>query len=127
MSLTEVAAIRAMAHYDAMTVTLRNAARELDALLSRPLTAFLAGVRDPELIGRWADGETASVSAESEQRLRTAYEILRLLLQFEGADTVRAWFIGMNPQLDDASAIEVIHQGRLQEALDAALSFAGNG
>ena len=34
---------------------------------------------------------------------RTAYEVAQLLVQFDSPRIVKAWFIGLNPQLDDVS------------------------
>lgn len=39
----------------------------------------------------------------------------------------RAWFIGLNPQLDDVSPAEAIHDGRLKEAKAAARAFVAGG
>jgi len=64
---------------------------------------------------------------ESEQRLRAAYEIMALLLRFDGPGTVRAWFIGMNPVLGDDSPADAIHDGRLREAMSAARNFIAYG
>ena len=40
---------------------------------------------------------------------------------------IRAWFIGMNPQLDDESPAEVIREGRVKDALTAAKTFVSGG
>ena len=48
-------------------------------------------------------------------------------LAFEGARTIKAWFIGMNPELDDVSAAEVLRSGRVQDVLGAARAFLFNG
>jgi hypothetical protein len=105
----------------------QQVASELQSLLTRRFTAVVAGVKDGKTVTRWASGETTDIRVESEQRLRTAYEIARLLLQFDSPQTVRAWFIGLNPQLDDVSPIEAIHDGRLKEALSAARAFVAGG
>lgn len=111
------------AHRDAMSAPVSQIAGELQALLTRRMTAVLANVRDGKTIARWASGETTEIRVESEQRLRTAYEIMRLLLQYDSPQTVRAWFIGLNPELDDMSPIEAIHDGLLREARSAARAF----
>jgi hypothetical protein len=46
-----------------------------------------------------------------------------LLLSQDSPRTVRAWFIGLNPQLGDVSPAEAIHDGQLKEALAAARAF----
>ncbi len=78
-------------------------------------------------VTRWVSGEVTGVRQESEQRLRTAYEIAQLLIQFDSPRIVRAWFIGLNPQLDDVSPAEAIHEGRLKEAKAAARAFVAGG
>jgi hypothetical protein len=57
-------------------------------------------VRSDPLVGKWAKGE-CSPEPKAEQRLRHAFEVTLLLLQRECSDTIRAWFVGMNPELDD--------------------------
>jgi hypothetical protein len=63
----------------------------------------------------------------SETRLRTAYQVFQLLLAHDGEHTVRPWFIGLNPQLNDASPIEAIREDRLREVMTAAKSFVLGG
>jgi hypothetical protein len=121
------AAVISQAHRDATSASVQQVASELQSLLTRRFTAVVAGVKDGKTVTRWASGETTDIRVESEQRLRTAYEIARLLLQFDSPQTVRAWFIGLNPQLDDVSPIEAIHDGRLKEALSAARAFVAGG
>jgi hypothetical protein len=120
--------ISTVAHRNASTASVRDVAALLQEVLSRRLTAYLAGVRDAKTVTRWATGEVTEVrDIETERRLRTAYEITQLLLTEESPQTVRAWFIGLNPQIDDTSPAEAINEGRLKEALLAARSFLANG
>lgn len=115
------------AHRLATRVTMSEAARLLQELLSRRLTAYIAGVKDGKTVTRWVQGEVTAARDDNEQRLRTAYEIAQLLLQFDSPRTVRAWFIGLNPQLDDRSPAEALHEGQLKEALSAARAFVAGG
>ena len=90
-------------------------------LLGTKLTANLASV-DVSTVSRWRSGRVTPTD-ESERRLRGAYQTARLLLTVESDHTVRAWFIGMNPQLDDQSPIELIVEGNTKAVLAAARSF----
>src|ERR671939_1340494 len=72
----------------------------LQDILGQRLVAVIAGVSDAKAVGKWARGER-SPHPEAERRLRHAFHITQLLLQQESAETVRAWFVGMNPDLDD--------------------------
>lgn len=121
------AALLDQAHYQALRVPIREAAGQLQALLTRQMAAYVANVKDVKTITRWARGAVEGIRPESEARLRTAYEIVTLLTRFEEPDTVRAWFIGMCPQLGDISPARAIHDGDLQGALNAARTFAAYG
>lgn len=117
-----------VAHRNASTASIRDIAGLLQEVLSRRLTAYIANVRDAKTVTRWASGEVSEIrDLETERRLRTAYEITQLLLAEESPQTVRAWFIGLNPQIDDTSPAEAIYEGRLKEALLAARSFMVTG
>ncbi len=96
-------------------------------LLGRKLTAYIAGMRDTKAVVRWIDGTTTQArSIEVEQRVREAYVIAELLTQAgDGPSTIRTWFIGMNPELDDEAPVEALRAGRLREVHNAALAFAG--
>ena len=65
-------------------------------------------------------------------RLRAAFQIAELLIQSESPQTVRAWFMGMNPQLDDRSpalvlAAEGNDQVQVRDVLHAARAFLVEG
>lgn len=116
-------------HRQALTASISDIARLLQEVLSRRLTAYIAGVKDGKTVTRWSTGEVTEIrDYETEQRLRTAYEITHLLLgSGDSGLTVRAWFIGLNSQLGDVSPAEAIHEGRLQDAMRAARAFATGG
>jgi hypothetical protein len=114
------------AHERAVSFEIKDVARYLQEALGQKLVAYLAGVADPKRVGRWAQGAQAPRD-EAERRLRAAFQIFHLLLAEESAHVTRAWFIGMNPQLDDDSPAEAIRDGRLKEALAAAKAFIAGG
>jgi hypothetical protein len=114
-------------HAQAMRVPLCEVAEAIYRLLTGKITAYMVGVKDVRTITRWAGGEVREVRVEHERRLRAAYEIATLLLHFDAPETVRAWFLGMNPELDDVAPVEVIRADRLQEALSAGRAFVANG
>jgi len=58
----------------------------------------------------------------TEQRLRDAFQIARLLTLADSAETARAWFIGMNPQLADRAPFAVL--GEEPEAAPRVLAAA---
>lgn len=93
--------------------------------LGSPLLAVIAGV-DERTVNRWATGESAPREA-AEKRIRATYQVFRLLESVEAAPTIRAWFIGMNPQLDDQSPAEAVADDRLRDAMTAARAFVSGG
>ncbi len=114
------------AHQKAVVFEVKDIARYLQETLGQKLVAFMTGVADPKRVGRWAQGSQAP-REDAERRLRAAFQIFHLLLAEDSAHVVRAWFIGMNPQLDDDSPAEAIRDGRLKEALAAARAFVSGG
>lgn len=115
------------AHRQSVHASTTEVSSYLQELLSRRLVAYIAGVKDAKTVTRWASGEVENVREENEKRLRTAYEIAQLLVRFDSPRVVKAWFIGLNPQLDDVSPAEAIHDGELKEALSAARAFVAGG
>jgi hypothetical protein len=93
--------------------------------LGASLVAFMAGAETRNVI-RWANGEVTPRDV-AERRLRAAYQVYKLLEPHEAPQTIRAWFMGMNPQLDDASPAEVIVGDRGRDAMVAARAFASGG
>jgi hypothetical protein len=114
------------AHRQATKAPIADVANYLQDLLSRRLVAYIANVKDAKTVSRWANGEVEA-REESEKRLRTAYEIAHLLVEFDSPRVVKAWFIGLNPQLSDTSPAEAIHDGQLKDALAAARAFMAGG
>ena len=127
MSSTEARVLVEQAHREAVRASLSDVADFLQDLLGRRLVAYVAGVKDAKTVSRWAKGEVGEARWESERRLRTAYEIAQLLVRFDSSRVVKAWFIGLNPQLDDESPAEAIREGRLKEAMNAARAFVAGG
>ena len=127
MSSTEVRVLVEQAHREAVGASTSDVADFLQDLLGRRLVAYVAGVKDAKTVSRWAKGEVGEARWESERRLRAAYEIAQLLVRFDSSRVVKAWFIGLNPQLDDESPAEAIREGRLKEAMNAARAFVAGG
>jgi hypothetical protein len=59
--------------------------------------------------------------------LRVAYQVIQTLERKEADATIRAWFMGMNPQLDDLSPAETIREGINREVSAAARAFLAGG
>jgi hypothetical protein len=117
------------AHDRATRTPIVEVAAELQQILGQRTTAVIARVQDAKLVGKWARGEHAP-RQEAERRLRAAFQVALLLLEFDSAPTVRSWFLGMNPYLDDRSPSLVIAEGTPGDwasVLQAARGFIADG
>lgn len=108
-------------HERASRVEARELVRSLVADLGAALTARLAGADDETLVCAWGEGRR-SFEAAHEHRLRAAYEVVQTLRGWEATDTIRAWFVGANPELRDMAPARVLATDP-QSVLDAAYSF----
>lgn len=115
------------AHRTTVESTVADIAAFLQEALGQKLVAFMVGVDDPKTIGRWAKAKSTPQDSESERKLRDAYQVFRLLVTEESPHTVRAWFVGLNPQLDDESPATAIREGRTRDVLLAARAFLAGG
>jgi len=115
----------AQVHARSVQVDIAGIARFLDENLGGKLTAYIAGV-DSKTIKRWGR-EEQSPREDAERRLRAAFQVFQLLQTVEAAPTIRAWFMGMNPQLNDASPSEAIREDHHKEAMSAARAFINGG
>lgn len=112
------------AHRETVTETFDAIVTFLVELLGQSLVAYIADV-SKTTVGRWASGSVTNINPISEKRIRTTYHIARLLLSHDANHTVRAWFIGMNPQLDDVAPADALREDRLRETLVSARAFLG--
>jgi hypothetical protein len=112
----------AAAHRKQIEFDIADIAQFLQETLGQKLVAFIADANDPKTVGQWIK-RAHKPRQDAEERLRMTFQIFHLLQNEESPHTVRAWLIGMNPQLDDESPAEVIHAGRLRDAWVAAKAY----
>ncbi|WP_329351839.1 XRE family transcriptional regulator [Streptomyces sp. NBC_01261] len=110
------------AHEVAMKTAIGEVARALQDAFGQKLTAFIAGVADPKTVGRWSRGRSMP-RQEAAARLRHAFHVREILKDQVNEETMCAWFIGMNPLLDDSSPAEALAENRFPQVLAAARSF----
>ena len=96
-----------MGHALATRLPLPALVRSLQDVLGQRLVAVIASVADAKAVGKWAKGERAP-HPDAERRLRDTFQVTQLLLRQESAETVRAWFVGMNPDLGDRAPALVL-------------------
>lgn len=107
-------------------VELRDIIGFLNEHLGAHLLALTVGV-NPRTVGRWLTDPERTLRFDSEMRLREAYQIFRAVQEVEASPTVRAWFMGMNPQLEDRSPAEAIRDGDARDVMAAARAFVNAG
>jgi hypothetical protein len=109
-----------------VTFDIADIAEFLQDTLGQKLVAYMANVEDPKTVGHWIR-RTHRPRPEAEARLRAAFQVFHLLQNEESPHTVRAWLIGMNPQLDDESPAEAIRSGQLKAVWVAAKAYVSGG
>jgi hypothetical protein len=112
----------ARAHRAQTEESIGGIARFLQETYSQRLTAHIAGIEDPKQVGRWCK-EQSTPRYDSEERLRTAYQVFKLIEGGENFHIARAWMIGMNPQLDDDSPLQAIADARFKDVMAAARAY----
>ena len=124
--MADISTVSQQAHRKTIESSFSDVAGYLQEVLGQKLVAHIAGVKDPRTVGRWILGEREPRSAP-EQRVRFAYQVFQLLLTEEAPQTVRAWFIGLNPQLGDESPAESIRTDQFRDVMSAAKAFLSGG
>jgi hypothetical protein len=109
------------AHARSVELSVCDVAAGLQENLGQALLSVIVD-RDIRTVTRWVSGDVQPPQA-SEQRLRDAFHIVTLLVSADAAPVARAWFMGMNPQLNDETPAEVLADGRAREVLAAARAF----
>jgi hypothetical protein len=122
---TNTTKTRTTAHKDAIQINAQDLSSELARVLGRQLLGIIVH-KGARTIQRWISGDSAPI-AEDERRLRNAYQVYLLLSPVEGDHTVRAWFMGMNPQLEDEAPAEALAADKYREVMSAARAFVNGG
>jgi hypothetical protein len=125
-SQTALAAFGEQAHRKTVEADIADIAGFLSENFGQKMVAYLADVSDPKTVSRWASGEQKPRHA-AEERLRSAYQAFQLLQSADSPHTVRAWFIGLNPQLKDHSPARAVREGLNHQVIVAAKSFMAGG
>jgi hypothetical protein len=119
-----------LAHVQATRAAFDQVAASMRELLGAKLTANLGSVRETRAVNQWAAGEREPSEAV-QLRLRLALQVGLMIADADRAGVARAWFQGMNPQLDDRSPARLLREGDLDEVgpevLRAARAFLVGG
>ena len=115
---------------ESSTADLADIITALQRLLGDSQTvAFVAGLQDAKMIGKWLNGTEPRKAAQL--RLRYAYMAARLIDAAFDQRTVEAWFFGSNSRLDDEAPAWVLRHAQglddLRGIMPAAKAFADPG
>lgn len=117
---------RTSAHRATVTVGISSIAEFLVENLGATLVGLLVG-KNAQTVRRWVTETGRTPRISSEDKLRAAYQVFQELLPVEASATIRAWFMGMNPQLADSSPIEALAEGKSKQVMAAARAFVNGG
>jgi hypothetical protein len=87
---------------------------ELAGMLGPRLVAYMAGVGETRAVREWAEGRREPRDPIP-SRLRLAYRVAHLIGEHDSPEVARAWFQGLNPQLDDQSPARLIREQAIEE------------
>lgn len=113
------------AHRSSVQLASTAIVARLQEVLGRDVVAIITG-KTPRQVSRWVAGEAKPVARE-QRVLRDTFQVVELLAEVDPDEVVRAWFIGMNPQLEDAAPAELIAEGRVRDVIAAARAFVNAG
>lgn len=108
------------AYQRVIRLDIREVARRLNAALGGTLVAALAGSKDLKASHKWAKEGGPQPRPEATKRLNFAYEQWQKVVEVEGEQVARVWFIGANPWLDYDTPTNAIREDRLKEVARAA-------
>jgi hypothetical protein len=97
----------------------------LQDAFGQKFTAHIAGLTDTKAIDEYARGDR-SPSGDVEGRLRLAYQVFQIIVDADSDHVARAWFIGLNPQLNGDTPTDAIRNDQLKDVLIAARAFVNS-
>jgi hypothetical protein len=86
----------------------------LRSILGARLCAYVGSVKETRAVNEWAEG-AREPSADTQRRLRLALQVAQAITEVDGPEVARAWFEGLNPQLDDRSPARLLREGDVDE------------
>ena len=109
--------------------TIPEIVKQLVSIIGRKLTGYVGGVRDVRAVDRWMKG--GEVYGDAEQRLRFAFELVRMLAEREDPAVIQSWLTGLNPELGDRIQLRFMRENDLEtvapEIMGAVRAFLVGG
>jgi hypothetical protein len=114
---------------ESLRLSTKEIAAQLVSLIGRKLTAYVGGVRDVRAVDRWIEGR--EMYGDGEQRLRFAFQLVKMLAEKEEPRVIQSWLMGLNPELGDRVPIRLMREKELErvapEIMGAARAFLIGG
>jgi len=114
MAVSPVARPDYAAHVRAVRSSFPEIVAALREILGLKLSAYLGSVKETRAVNEWAEG-VREPSEAVQRRLRLAFQVAEAIAEVDGPDVARAWFQGLNPQLDDRSPARLLREGDIDE------------
>lgn len=86
----------------------------LRSILGARLCAYIASVKETRAVNEWTEGVRVP-AVQTQRRLRLALQVAQTIADADDAEVARAWFQGLNPQLEDRSPARLLREGDLDE------------
>ncbi len=102
------------AHVRAVRSTFPEVVAALREILGLKFCAYLGSVKETRAVNEWAEG-VREPSDAVQRRLRLALQVAGAIAEVDGPEVARAWFQGLNPQLDDRSPARLLREGDIDE------------
>ena len=106
-------------------------AKKLIDILGAKLVAYIAGVRETRAVQQYAQDSRSPRQPGIEPRLRLALRVAKPISERDSNEIAQAWFMGLNPQLNDRSPARLLREGELDEVgpeiIAAARAFVVGG
>ena len=114
MAVSPVARPDYAAHIRAVRSSFPEVVAALREVLGLKLCAYLGSVKETRAVNEWAEGDREP-SEVVQRRLRLAFQVAQAISEVDGPEVARAWFQGLNPQLDDRSPARLLREGDVDE------------
>jgi hypothetical protein len=102
------------AHAHAVRASLPEVVVSLRSILGARLCAYIGAVKETRAVNEWVEG-SREPSERAQRRLRLALQIAQTIADADGPEVTRAWFQGLNPQLEDQSPARLLREGDIDE------------
>ncbi len=121
-TIQEAAAIE----HDSKTLAISELVQYLCDHLGRQAVAYMAGLKDTQMLGDWISG--TEPRRTNQMRIRYAYRAARMIIDAFDEKTAEAWFFGSNSKLDEDAPASLLRNARevedLRHLIPAVKAFA---